>query len=98
MIRSAVFAALLVCFAVPAAAYDEFPSSATAKERFAWGQKAYPYYCNAPPPPELRNIRFEDLNFFARGALGWASKQQIADYIQDNCGKEETVATTYVGN
>lgn len=99
-IKSAVLAvSLALVLAVPAPArsqqYDEFTSE-SAQERFAWGQEYYPYYCNVPPPPEVRNLRFQDLNIFARGALAFATKQQIADYIETNCGQDSSVAAKYV--
>lgn len=100
MLKRVLFlaASLALALAAPAAAYEEFHPSTPAEARFAWGQQAYPYYCDVPPPPELRGIRFEQLSAFAQIGIGFATKQQIADYIEKNCGRASSAAAKYVNN
>lgn len=99
MLRSALLAvSLALALAAPAAAYDEFDPSTPARARFAWGQQAYPYFCNVPPPPELRNVGFDNLSPVAKWGLSFATKKQITDYIWENCGKASSVAAQHVSN
>jgi len=94
-----VFAASLVCFAVPAVAYDEFHPLTSGKKRYEWAiQEAYPYYCPGSVSLRAEAPRFEKLNPIAKWGLGFASKQDIADFIQKECGNESALAAHYVGN
>lgn len=83
--------ALALALAAPAAAYEEFTSE-TAQQRFAWARQAYPYYCDVPPPPQLRNLRFEHLDAISQWGMGFVSKQRIAHEIEERCGQNVDVS------